>query len=273
MNRLDALAKRASEGRMDLLGRLYNDYLMPGRWTHYRAMLSAAKANGYRFVRHQDAEAALTEGQPRLFFLRHDIDTDVPLTRTMFAIEQELGITSTYYFRRCTADPDLMHAIHASGSEVGYHYEEISDHVKARGLRRAEEVLPAMESLRRQFLQNLEAFENRLGAKVHTVAAHGDFANRRLGLANTTLMSPQLRQAAGIRLEAYDGLLTGQVSFRATDAMYPGLWKPSSPIEAVATQSPVILFLAHPRHWQRAPLHRFHIDAQRLFDELRYRLR
>jgi len=258
---------------MGLAGRIYNDYLMPGRWEHYRSLLVAAKAGGYTFVRHQDSEAALAAGTSRLFFLRHDIDTDLAITRTLFSIERDLSIRSTYYFRRCTADKDLMREIHAFGSEVGYHYEELADHIKARGIRSREDALARMGLIREDFLGNLKAFEDLLGAKVHTIAAHGDWANRRMGLPSTSLMDEPTRRAASIKLEAYDDNLVGSLSFRAADAMYPGLWNPSSPLVAVHSGSPVILLLIHPRHWKRAPLYRFGLDAQRLIEGLRYRLR
>ena len=262
------------EDQMGLIRRIYNDYLMPDRWAEYRAFLSSAKANGYRFVRHQDAESAVTANEGRLmFFLRHDIDSDVAIARTMFSIERELGIHSTYYFRRCTADPDLMREIHSFGSEVGYHYEELADHIKAKGIRSREEVLLEMDTIRDSFLHNLKAFEATLGAKVHTVASHGDWANRFIGLSNSALMNENLRAAAGISLEAYDERFTRHLSFRASDLGDSDLWKPSSPIEATVALKPVVLVLVHPRQWQRAPISRLHMDTQRLLEGIRHRLK
>lgn len=259
---------------MDIIRRIYNDYLMPGRWAEYRAFLSLAKANGYQFVRHQDAATTLAAAEGRLlFFLRHDIDSDVAIARTMFSIERELGIQGTYYFRHCTADPGLMSEILSFGSEVGYHYEELSDHIKARGIHSLEELLPEMEIIREIFLHNLKAFEVTLGAKVHTVAAHGDWANRSIGLANTALMNENLRAAAGIRLEAYDELFIKRLSFRASDLGHSDIWEPSSPVEATAALKPVILVLVHPRQWQRAPISRLRMDTQRLLEGLRHCLK
>jgi hypothetical protein len=259
---------------MGLIRRIYNDYLMPDRWAEYRTFLSLAKANGYQFVRHQDAATTLATSEGRLlFFLRHDIDSDVAITRTMFSIERELGIHSTYYFRRCTADPGLMSEILSFGSEVGYHYEELADHIKAKGIRSREEILPEMDTIRETFLHNLKAFEATLGAKVHTVASHGDWANRSIGLENTALMNDNLRAAAGIRLEAYDELFVQRLSFRASDLGHSDLWKPSSPIEATAARKPVVLVLVHPRQWKRAPIIRLRMDIHRLLEGIRHRLK
>lgn len=258
---------------MGVLGRLYNDYVMPGRWEHYRAFLTAAQAHGYQFACHKDARSLLADPPAKLFFLRHDIDSDVPLTRRMFAIERDLGIRSTYYFRRCTLDGPLMREIHAFGSEVGYHYEEVADCIKAKGLRSRDEALACLDTARTAFLAHLRAFEQLLGAKVRSVAAHGDFANRYLGLPNQALMDDALRAAAGLEMEAYDSFLAERVSFRGRDALYPGLWSPTPIIQAIERDLPVILVLAHPRHWQRAPLVRLRLDAGRVWDELAYRLR
>lgn len=256
-----------------VLGRIYNDYAMPGRWGEYRGLLLAAQSQGYQFVRHQDAEAALAGPAPRLFFLRHDIDSDLALARTMFSIERELGIRSTYYFRLSTMDPVLMREILAQGGEVGYHYEEVSDDIKAQGIRDPEAVLQRLDLVREAFLRNLRAFEDQVGGKVLSVAAHGDHANRALGISNRALMDDRLRAAAGIRLEAYDAVLGEQLSFRGSDAMYPGLWTPSSPMRAVLEGSPRVLVLVHPRQWQSAPFVRFRLDARRLVEEIRPRWR
>jgi len=259
---------------MGLIRRIYNDYLMPSRWAEYRAFLSSAKANGYQFVRHQDAETALAAAEGRLlFFLRHDIDSDVAIARTMFSLERELGIYSTYYFRRCTADPGLMREILSFGSEVGYHYEELADHIKANGIRSREEILPELDIIRGAFLHNLKAFEVTLGAKVYTVASHGDWANRSIGLENLALMNENLRVAGGISLEAYDDRFTRHLSFRASDLGNSDLWKPSSPIEATVALNPVVLVLVHPRQWQRAPISRLRMDIQRLLEGIRHRLK
>jgi len=258
---------------MTLFQRLYADYLMPGRWAEYRAVLAAAKAAGYRFVLHQEARevlAARGAGDGPLFFLRHDIDTDVPLARTMFAIERALGVRSTYYFRRCTADVELMREVAGSGCEVGYHYEEIADHAKARRLHARDAVLAELEPIRAAFLANLRAFEAALGGKVRTVASHGDFANRQLGLPNHVLMDDRVRAEGGIELEAYDDILGGQLGFRTSDKPYPELWKPASPLGAIEQGVPVVLALVHPRFWARAPLARVREDFGRLLEGVRY---
>ena len=86
-------------------------------------------------------------------------------------------------------------------------------------------------------------------------------------------MSEDLRAAAGIELEAYDEKLVSRLSFRAADEEYPALWKPSCLLAAIEKELPSILVLLHPRHWQRAPLHRFRLDVARILQGAQYRLR
>ena len=257
---------------MRFLNRIYADYLMPGRWEDYRALLSTAKAANYEFLRHQDALAALKAGKTRLFFLRHDVDTDVPLARKLFDIEREFGVVSTYYFRRCTADYTLMREIHALGSEVGYHYEELSDYAKRHGIKDKATMVAHLEPVRAEFLANLRTFEAGLGAKVVTVAGHGDFVNRSLHMSNPELLNDELRKVAGIEMEAYDEALVGGLDFRTADRPYPDLYQ-RSPLEAIRNQAPVILILIHPRNWASAPLRRLGTDLGRMLESTLYMLK
>jgi len=254
-------------------GRIFTDYLSSGRWGEYRAFLAAARDQGYEFVCHRDTVSALAGKSERLFFLRHDIDTDAALAGRMFAIEQDLGVRSSYYFRRCTADVALMRSIAASESEVGYHYEEIADFVKEHGLKTREEVMARMGEIRTRFLENFRVLEAAVGSKILTIAAHGDWANRKLGIPNQALVDAGVREATGIVLEAYDEVLNGRFDFRTSDAMSPDFWSPADPAEGIALKRKAILVLVHPRQWQRAPVSRFYLDMQRVVEEITFRFR
>jgi hypothetical protein len=63
---------------------------------------------------------------------RHDVDKKPENALIMADIEQELGISSTYYFRTVTDSFDLqiIKDIHDLGHEIGYHYEVLD---KANG--------------------------------------------------------------------------------------------------------------------------------------------
>lgn len=254
-----------------IFGRLYQDYLMPGRWEEYRALLQTARQAEYTFLRHMDyARADFTQPASRYFFLRHDIDSDIDLAYKMLAIEQELGIVSTYYFRLSTLSADLMHRVIAGGGEVGYHFEEVAAYAKEHRLHDARAVLDALPAIRRQFAQNFRRVQDIAGAPVRTVASHGDFANRQLGLFNHQLLDADLRAELGITLEAYDAALNAHITFRAADCTYPRRWVPASPMAALRAGSPAVLVLVHPRQWQRAPFTRMKLDLDRLREGVRY---
>lgn len=60
--------------------------------------------------------------------LRHDIDRMPKNALRMAALEKELGIASTYYFRYTSGafKSDLIKSIFDMGHEIGYHYETLS---------------------------------------------------------------------------------------------------------------------------------------------------
>mgnify|MGYP006145381963 CR=1 FL=1 len=70
---------------------------------------------------------------PVVLVHRHDIDTDLPTARRMFALEQKHGVRASYYFRLSTLDFGLMRDIERYGSEASYHYEEIATYANAVG--------------------------------------------------------------------------------------------------------------------------------------------
>lgn len=163
-----------------------------------------------------------------------------------------------------------MREVSDNGCEVGYHYEEIADYIKKHHLTKREQVINKIEIIRQNFLENLKHFEDILGEKVVTVASHGDFANRALGIANYEILDSKTRECAGIQLEAYDPALEGKLDFRCSDAMYPRFWNPNSPEYAIKQGSTKILVLIHPRQWQRAPLERFKIDMIRAHEGFKF---
>ncbi len=57
---------------------------------HYRELLQAAQAGGYRFATFDETPA------PGALFLRHDVDLSLDAALTMAEVEAELGATTTY---------------------------------------------------------------------------------------------------------------------------------------------------------------------------------
>ncbi len=64
----------------------------PFTLAHYRRILMAARAAGYRFASFLEPPV----GGDKRVYLRHDIDNDVGMARRMAAGEAELGVRATY---------------------------------------------------------------------------------------------------------------------------------------------------------------------------------
>jgi hypothetical protein len=235
--------------------RTYADFLMPCRLGLYAELLNRAVKRGY------EAHSILSfwqllkrnslDPKGRYLILRHDIDNrDSHTTRRFWEIERRLGLQSTFYFRLSTLMPKLMKEIHDSGFEVGYHYEELATVAKEHGLTRPEQTVVVMREIRERFKSNLQQFRERTGLPIDTVASHGDFANRKLGIENTELLQDEaIRKEAQIECEAYDSALRDHVDTLHSDVEHPGDWAPEDPRVAIDRCEHVIHVLTHPRNW------------------------
>ncbi len=247
-------------------GRLYGDYLLPSRLREYELLLSLALSAGYEtlplgeFAKH----GATSD---RVLLLRHDIDSDLATAARMWRIEQRLGVRGTWFFRLSTWDDDLIAEIAAGGSEVGYHYEELATLALRHGARSREAALALVDEARALLRFNTAAVRRRSGLPLTTFASHGDFANRRTGVANTVLLDdPGLRTELGVHVEAYDENITSQYDARVSDRGYPQLWVPADPIEALRAGAGVIEILVHTRPWGAARRANVRLDLARLRD-------
>ena len=110
--------------RHEIIDRVYADYFQPSRMDEYKELLRALLLAGYKFHsihsfwRLEHIPGGLAE-TGKYFVLRHDIDSDVQTAKKMWAIEKEMGIASSYYFRLSTIDITLMRDIDANGSDYG----------------------------------------------------------------------------------------------------------------------------------------------------------
>ena len=258
--------------------RLRSTYFLPCRLGEYREFIKGCASYGYEmhsiisFWWLLSSGASVSDG--KYMILRHDVDSDAATAEKMWSIEQEFGARSSFYFRLCTLDFDLMRRIEQSGSEASYHYEELATFAKQRCIRRPEELLPLMPEIQRTFADNIGILRQQSGLPMISVASHGDFANRHLGMANWMLLEPyELRTQLGIEVEVYDEKLMNFVSSRHSDiAQYPALWNPSNPIGAVRRSEPVIYVLTHPGRWSRNRAELVEQDTLRLVEGIRYRL-
>lgn len=233
-----------------ILGRIYSDYMMPSRLDEYETIVVAACSAGYTQTSLRDFFTSLkTRPAPadKIILHRHDIDTDVRTARRLFEIEKKYKIKSSYYFRLCTLDVDLMNEIEDYGSEASYHYEELATFAKKHNIKDPARLRERLPEIREHFVKNFQVLERQLGRKMVTVASHGDFANRRLKLANTEILRcPALRRDCGIECEAYDEDVVGHFGVYISDRPPPQYYHPTSPLDAIRRHNRVYL-LTHPR--------------------------
>lgn len=252
---------------------LYQSLVMPDRLAEYRDLLRSIATEGYTFSTVEAFASNVIAGflpPERTCVLRADIDSDLVGAARMFDIAAVEGAHGTYYFRLSTLDRSLAQRIRAQGSEAGYHFEELAAFAKRHGLRSAEEVEAHVPAMRDEFRRNVMRFRDATGEFPRTVAAHGDFLNRRFGIRNNQIIDRPLMDEFAILAETSEPRLMGAVTARVSDRPAPRWWHPQSPIEAMSDSPSVLYILVHPRQWVRAPLHNIRLDLQRGTDEAAY---
>ena len=256
--------------------RSYSNFLMPTRLDAYYDLLQNALDHGYKAHSILSFWQLLRNGglapTVKYLILRHDIDnTDVPTTRRFWEIERRLGLTSTYYFRLSTLALSLMKDMHLSGFEVSYHYEELATVAKEKGLTRPEQIDCALPYMRLRFKQNLFSLRQSTGLSMVTVAAHGDFVNRKLGIPSTIILKDEaFRKELSIECEAYDEILMRHVSTWHSEKGYPHFWGSEDPVNAIQRGESVVHVLTHPRQWHADPKLNLLDDMDRLWQGFHY---
>jgi hypothetical protein len=257
--------------------RTYSDFLMRSRLDKYRALLESALRGGYRVIGLDDTwrlieSRALDPGR-RYLVLRHDVDTDPRTAAAMWAIDRELGVASSYYFRLSTLDLALMADIASGGGEVSYHYEELATIIKRRRLRSRADAEASIPEARSCFAENLERLRAETGLPMRVVASHGDFVNRRLGIPNWVVLDDAgFRREVDVDLEAYDRILLDRLPAQHSDVPHPQYWVPGDPAEPVRTGESPILVLVHPRHWRVDRVANARDDIRRAVEGVRFAL-
>jgi hypothetical protein len=254
--------------------RLFNDFLMPSRLDELESVLLAALSEGYKALTMGDfltlAREDRLDFRSRYLILRHDIDTDVMTAKAIWQLENRLGMHATFFFRLFTADIALMNEIHKGGGEVGYHFEEIATVAKHKGLKVTSNLDHLMKDAGELFCKNLTTLRQKSGLPLRGIAAHGDFVNRKLGLINYELLTPEIRQSMDVDYETYDAELTDLFESRFSDLMYPELWEPTHPMVALKRGDHAVKLLIHPRGWRSDPLGNAKDSVIRLYEGLRY---
>lgn len=255
--------------------RCYSNFMMPSRMSEYAQLLERFRQHGFESLTFRGFaernQLGLIDAGKKYLLLRHDIDTDAATSRAMWRIERDRGIIATRFFRLGTIDMTLMQQIEQAGGEAGYHYEELATFAKQHCLHDPCQVRMRMPEIREQFRANVLRLRADTGLELSTAAAHGDFANRRLGIANTEILADRMfRTIVGIRLEAYDEVIENRLSGRHCDRPYPQWWAPQGPDLSAAGNASVVLVLVHPRHWRVNIWCNVKEDLRRLWDGFRF---
>jgi hypothetical protein len=238
-----------------IASRIKSDYLIKSsKIDGFKKLLFDALENGYSintlssYLESKRLGSSVVNNKTILN--RHDIDTDPSTARLFFEVEKELNVKATYYFRLSTIDIDLMEEINSYGSEVGYHYEEIATYCKRFALKTRMQVESNLPDIQELFLSNFEYFNEKLSFPIQTVASHGDFVNRAIGIPNWVLLTPLVREKASIKADAYDSLFD-EGFLRISDILNEEiLWKGGDPFQQVLCGEQSIHLLTHPRSWR-----------------------
>jgi hypothetical protein len=218
------------------------------RWREYRRLLVLAQSQGYALVSLESwlANAEAHAGKDVLI-LRHDVDQCPASAARMAAIESELGICSTWYFRWRTAQPKVIQAIRDGGHEVGLHYETLTRELLRRGLRAADAqtLIPEVRPLLRA---ELAAFAERHGP-ARSTCPHGD--TRMRGVHNGVLLQGEDLSAYGVDWEANAAVGRLPLEVWLTDrSSAEGRWKDGmDPADLLIDRRSPILAVVHPNNW------------------------
>ena len=224
-----------------------------GRGAQYRSFLRVAVSLGYLVVPlRRFLDDPRVRAEPRVLILRHDVDQRPVSALECAEVERALGISSSWYFRWRTADPDVIAAVRAQGGEVGLHYETLSRRVLAEGLTTAAETQPLLDACRDELREEIRAFRGLFG-RLDTIAAHGD---TRVGFVrNLELVEGVGPEAFGVRHDANLSLRDHRLGLWLTDrSAAEGGWAGErDPHEVLARGISPILCLTHPNNWVSGP--------------------
>jgi hypothetical protein len=226
--------------------------LSRSRWGEYRRFLGLALGQGYAVLSLEAwlADPRLAADRPRIL-LRHDVDQHPRSALKMAAIEADLGVHSTWYFRWRTALPRAVEAIRSQGHAVGLHYETLTRELLRRGLgpAEAETLLP---EAREQLRDELAAFAERFGP-VRSACPHGD--TRMPGVHNGSLLLGEDWSSFGLCWDANAAMRTHAVDVWLTDrSAADGRWTEGlDPIDLVIDRRSPMLAVVHPNNWVSGP--------------------
>jgi hypothetical protein len=222
-----------------------------GRWPEYRRFLELARRHGYRIVSLESwVEERRVNGPPTLI-LRHDVDQHPRSALTMAAIEDDLGVRSSWYFRWRTAHPVVVSALERQGFDIGLHYETLTRNAMERGSPGPVDEFMLEES-RRDLRAEISAFTDLYGP-LRSVVPHGD--SRIPEVQNAELLQGEDCADYGIQFDANEAMRGRELGYWLTDrTSAEGGWKDGiHPGELFAAGVSPILSVTHPNNWASGP--------------------
>lgn len=257
----------------DFSERIYWDYFSADRLNCLEIIYIKALCSGYKIVSCIDFWNILKVGGikagKKFIVNRHDIDSDPECVRTIVNLERKLNIRSSFYFRLSTANVDLMNFVKEAGGEASYHYEELATLVKKNRWKAHSDI--NWKEVRDQFAQNYTNLKKITGLPMLSVASHGDFANRMIGLANWKLLTNELKCDLGIEFDVYDKEFLTNNSIRHSDINSNSGFTPYSPLISISESKPVIHLLTHPRQIRSHWVANTKENLKRLIEGIRYK--
>jgi hypothetical protein len=227
--------------------------LSRARWGEYEELLRTAFGRGYAIVPLEDWVAEGRTSADRVLILRHDVDQQPRAALCMAAIEEELGVSSTWYFRWRTAHPGVVSKLRARGFGVGLHYETLTRLARKRGVEAGQEPDPALvEDARAVLRKEIEAFASRHGP-IRSVCPHGDSSMP--WVSNASLLRDQDAADYGVSFDGNEAMRGARLAHWLTDrALAEGGWKDRvKPTALLADTVSPILCLTHPNNWSSGP--------------------
>lgn len=233
-------------GKMSVLRNLvFNDRLRDYKW-----YLSYAKRKGYEIISLEKFYFLKDRNKGKHFVLRHDVDSLELSTRKMFETEMDIGVRSTYYFRKSTIDRRLIKDMLSAGFDVGFHFETIANYIRENDISDKDDIdwsiLPDL------LKAEIQDFNNEIGYKVKSICSHGAEENIKFNISNNVITENIDTIILGVNFEAYSELLYKDINCHIMDGTITNCFGFSyyeNPISAADAGYNNILFLSHPEHW------------------------
>ncbi|MCP9488910.1 MAG: hypothetical protein MSC31_03440 [Solirubrobacteraceae bacterium MAG38_C4-C5] len=187
-----------------------------------------------------------------MLVLRHDVDQHPATALKMAAVEHELGVASTWYFRWRTASGPVVDGLRERGCAVGLHYETLSRQALAGNVTDLAGIKALVPSARYALRAEIAAFDARFGP-CRTVCPHGD--TRVPQARNAWLLQGQQPGPFGISVDANAGMTGRDLDYWLTDrSRAEGAWQDAvDPMTLVRSLRSPILCVTHPNNWCAGP--------------------